>query len=78
MAEHHEDVELGDMEDEAFLPNQNGMRKGGKESVFIQWLPKPIRGFVKNLSRMKVSKPQCRDLDFRLYLTNHVTYSSCS
>lgn len=49
-----EDVELGDLEDEAFLPNQNGVVKRGNDNVFIRWLPKPIRGFLKNLSRMKL------------------------
>jgi hypothetical protein len=66
MTEPHEDVELGDLENEAFLPNQNGQRKRGRQdSVFLRWLPGPIRGFVKNLSRMKVSKQDGRELDGR-------------
>ena len=63
MSEPHEDVELGELEDEAFLPNQNGLRKRGNDNAFLRWLPKPIRAFLKNLSRMKVSELLTRDLE---------------
>lgn len=56
MAEPRDDVELGEMEEDAFLPNQNGTQRTSKpDSVIIRWLPHPVKGFVKNLSRMRVS-----------------------
>ena len=59
----HEDVELGDLEHEAFLPSQEGRRRSSKQdSVFIRWLPVPLRGFVESLSRMKVGNPVRREL----------------
>jgi hypothetical protein len=53
-----EDMELGELENDAFLPSRDGIKSNGKpDSIFIRWLPGPLRTFVKNLSRMKVSKP---------------------
>lgn len=58
MAEPRHDVELGDLEHDAFLPLQNGTETRSKsDSVFIRWLPEPTRGFVKTLSRIKVRHP---------------------
>lgn len=55
MPERPDDVELGDLEHEAFLPTEGGrVRSSKQDNVFIRSLPSPIRGFVKNLSRMKV------------------------
>lgn len=53
-----DDVELGGLEHEAFLPTEGGrVRTSKQDNVFIRSLPSPIRGFVKNLSRMKVRDP---------------------
>lgn len=56
MTERSEDVELGDQEHEAFLPTESRRvgRSSKQDNVFIRSIPAPIRGFVKNLSRMKV------------------------
>ena len=55
MAARTDEVELGDLENDAFLPNQ-GTRKrtGQQDSAFIQYIPSPLKGLVRNLSRMKV------------------------
>lgn len=55
--ETHDDVELGDLqeEDDAFLPGRNGApRKGQSDSIFTRWLPSRLRVFFENLSRMKL------------------------
>lgn len=60
----HEEVELGDLENEAFLPNQDWLRKSGKQdSIFIRWLPDPIKGLANSLSRVKVSKADIPNRD---------------
>lgn len=69
MLPHPEDMELGELENDAFIPRQDGIKSNGKyDSIFIRWLPSPFRGFVKNLSRMKVSKPLMR-MDIRSHIT---------
>lgn len=77
MSGHQEEVEMGDLENDAFLPNHDWVKKSSKDdSIFIRWLPNPIRGIVKNLSRMKVSKPDVKR--GVCLLIHHVIHSSCS
>lgn len=51
----HEDVELGHLEDDAFLPGQNGApRKRYSDNIATRWIPPRLRAFFENVSRMKV------------------------
>lgn len=57
-----EDMEMGDFENDAFLPTQDPRKRSDKpDSIFISWLPGPLKSFFKNLSRMKVSRPAERE-----------------
>lgn len=46
----HDDVELGDLENESFIP-----KPYHKPSVLTRWMPQRLRDFFYNLSRIKVS-----------------------
>lgn len=53
----HDDVELGDLENDAFLPGQEngGLKKGySSPSILTRWMPQRLKAFVENLSRLKV------------------------
>lgn len=69
----HDDVDLRDLEDDAFLPGQNGApRKRYSESIATRWIPPRLRAFFENLSRIKVRLLRLR---FELILIGHVKSS---
>jgi len=47
--EGHDDVELSDLEDGAFIP-----KPYDQPSALTRWMPPRLRVFVQNLSRIKV------------------------
>ncbi len=52
----HDDVELGDLENEAFISGDGTARRKGKaKNIFRRWLPPRLLKFLENLSRVKVS-----------------------
>jgi hypothetical protein len=68
--EAHEDVELGDLENDAFIP-----KPYDKPSIFTRWMPHRLRDFFENLSRIKVSlTPDSDDelMEVSDVLTDHV------
>lgn len=57
----HDDVELGERENDAFLPGSGagdqrsgGSRKRGSNNILTCLLPPKLKSFVENLSRLKV------------------------
>jgi hypothetical protein len=52
----HDEVELGDLENDAFIPGDGAARRKGKANkIFRRWLPPRLLNFLENLSRLKVS-----------------------
>jgi hypothetical protein len=51
----HEDVELSDLENDAFIPGQSSAGLKSKPNRFTKWIPQRIRVFFENISRIKVS-----------------------
>jgi hypothetical protein len=55
MMDAHDDVELSDLENDAFIPGRaTGGLKGKPSNRFLRWIPPRIKSFLENLSRIKV------------------------
>lgn len=53
--ENHDDVELGELEDDAFIPNTAAAKKESHTpSIFIRWMPPRLQNFFRHLSGVKV------------------------
>ncbi|PBP26633.1 vacuolar protein sorting-associated protein 62 [Diplocarpon rosae] len=54
--ETHEDVELGDLEDDAFLPGATPTKaRSSTSSTLTRWIPSRLRGFLENVSKIKLA-----------------------
>ena len=55
MMDPHDDVELSDLENDAFIPDgATGSLKGKPGNRFLRWIPPRIKSFLESLSRIKV------------------------
>ena len=55
MMDPHDDVELSDLEDDAFIPDRTtGNLKGKSPNRFLRWIPTRMRTFLENMSRIRV------------------------
>jgi len=54
----HEDVEMGEREDDVFITgsNRNRSRNYDRPSRLTEWMPPKLKVFVRNLSQIKVSR----------------------
>ncbi|PBP16503.1 vacuolar protein sorting-associated protein 62 [Diplocarpon rosae] len=53
--ETHEDFELGDLEDDAFLPSATPAKaSSGTSSTLTRWIPPRLRRFLQNISKIKL------------------------
>ncbi|OWP05453.1 hypothetical protein B2J93_7654 [Marssonina coronariae] len=53
--ETHDDVELGDLENDAFLPGATPTKsRSGTSSILTRWIPSRIRIFLGNVSKIKL------------------------
>lgn len=51
----HDDVELGELENDAFLPDEATAKpKAYPENIFTKWIPQKIRSFFYNISKIWV------------------------
>ncbi|TVY89114.1 putative vacuolar protein sorting-associated protein [Lachnellula willkommii] len=55
MMDPHDDVELSDLEDDAFLPHRaTRSLKGKSHNRFLRWVPPRMRAFLENMSRIRL------------------------